>query len=141
MALAESNDFQLTSKDIRVAFLQAKTMDIEVFMKPPKDQRIEGWLWKPMCGLDDTSRKFWLKVKETLVDVSHCTKDWDEAFQYWLRVSKLYGSVLTYVEYFFLDGTDRFLYIVLAGVSQRMTVSNIVFILLFILSSLNSRSL
>ena len=56
--------------DIRSAFLQAKTLDRDIFMKPPQDQRVEGYLWKlkkPFYGLDDNSRKFWLKLKETLV--------------------------------------------------------------------------
>ena len=56
--------------DIRAAFLQANKLDREVFMKPPEDVRKEGKIWKPLkplYGLDDASRKFWLKVKETLM--------------------------------------------------------------------------
>ena len=70
ITLAANNDFDMASVDRKAAFLQAKTLDREVFMKPPKDQRVEGWLWKlkkPLYGLDDTSRMFWFRVKETLV--------------------------------------------------------------------------
>ena len=31
-----------------------------MFMKPPQDQRVEGYFWKfnkPLYGLDDTGRK------------------------------------------------------------------------------------
>ena len=69
MAIAANNEFKLVSMDIRAAFLQAKTLDIEVYMKPPEDIRKQGKIWKllkPLYGLDDASRKFWLKVKETL---------------------------------------------------------------------------
>ena len=41
--------------DIRVAFLQAKILDREVYMKLPEDQRVDGYVWKlkkPLYGLD-----------------------------------------------------------------------------------------
>ena len=36
-------------------------------MEPPKDIKKQGKLWKlkkPLYGLNDASRKFWLKVRE-----------------------------------------------------------------------------
>ena len=36
IALAANNDFELTSMDIRTTILQAKTLEREVFMKPPE---------------------------------------------------------------------------------------------------------
>ena len=51
-------------------FLQEKILDREVSMMPPDDQRVDGYMWKlkkPLYGLDDASRKFWLKLKNTLV--------------------------------------------------------------------------
>ena len=58
--------------DIGAPFLQAKTLDRDIFIKPPKDQRVEGYVWKlkkPLCGLDDASRKFWLRLRYTLVSI------------------------------------------------------------------------
>ena len=46
IVMAASNNFELASVDIRAAFLAAKTLDREVFMKPPEDKRVEGCLWK-----------------------------------------------------------------------------------------------
>merc|ERR1711867_204775 len=69
MALSICYNFKIVSMDIRAAFLQAKTLDREVFVRPPKDQENEGVIWKllkPLYGLDDASRKFYLKVRETL---------------------------------------------------------------------------
>ena len=69
MALSANFNFKIVSMDIRAAFLQAKTLDREVFVRPPKDQEKEGVIWKllkPLYGLDDASRKFWLKLKQTL---------------------------------------------------------------------------
>ena len=52
---------------IKVAFLQARGLDHEVFLKSPKDVKRDGKIWLPkksLDGLNGTSRKFWLKVRE-----------------------------------------------------------------------------
>ena len=67
MALAVNNDFKVISMDIRAAFLQAKKLDREVYVRPPDDIKKEGKIWKllkPLYRLDDTRRKFWLNVRE-----------------------------------------------------------------------------
>ena len=67
MAMAAKNNFKLASVDISTTFLQSKMLDRDVFVKPPEDIRKPGviWkLWKLINGLDDGSRKFWLRVKE-----------------------------------------------------------------------------
>ena len=71
--------------DIRAAFLQAKTLDREVFVRLPDDIKKEGVVWKllkPLLGLDDASRKFYLKVKETLQELGLKTLPGDDAFYY-----------------------------------------------------------
>merc|ERR1712229_25437 len=58
MALSANFNFKIVSMDIRAAFLQVKTLDREVFVRPPKDQEKEGVIWKllkPLYGLDDAS--------------------------------------------------------------------------------------
>ena len=68
-AVAANSNFKLASVDIRAVFLQSRTLDRDVFIKPPPDIRKEGLIWKlkkPLYGLDDASRKFWLQVKEVL---------------------------------------------------------------------------
>ena len=65
-AIIANEGFDLMSIDIREAFLQAKGLDREVYLEPPKDVEKEGIIWrlkKPLYGLNDASRKFWLKVK------------------------------------------------------------------------------
>ena len=69
MAVAANSNFMLASVDIRAAFLQSRTLDRDIFMKPPPDIRRAGLIWKlkkPLYGLDDASCKFWLRVKEVL---------------------------------------------------------------------------
>ena len=72
VALAANQNFRVVSMDIRAAFLQAKKLDREVFVRPPDDIKKEGKIWKllkPLYGFDDASRKFYLKVKETLKEL------------------------------------------------------------------------
>ena len=69
IALAANEDFNLASMNIKAAFLQGNILNRDVFMKPQEDQRIYEWLWKlkkPLFGLEDNGRKFWLKLKNTL---------------------------------------------------------------------------
>ena len=68
-ALAANCEFKVVSIDIRAVFLQAKKLDREVFVRPPDDIKKEGKIWKllkPLYGLDDASRKFYLQVKERI---------------------------------------------------------------------------
>merc|ERR1712112_255644 len=98
MAMAANSRFKVVSMDIRAAFLQANKLDREVFMTPPEDVKKEGKIWKllkPLYGLDDASRKFWLKVKETLSNLGMKTLPGDEAFYYENRENKLIGAVLS----------------------------------------------
>ena len=70
-AIAANQDLNLRSVDIRATFLQAKEMDREVFLLPPADLKTEGLLWKlkkPLYGLNDPLRKFWLRVKKAFAD-------------------------------------------------------------------------
>ena len=66
-AVAANEHFKIVSVDIRAAFLQSKELNREVFVVPPKDLAEAGVLWKlkkPLYGLNDASRRFWLRVKE-----------------------------------------------------------------------------
>ena len=78
-SVAANEGFELESIDIRAAFLQSKDLDRDVFVEPPKDLKKENTLWKlnkPLYGLDDASRKFWLRVKEILKGVQHEDSEW-----------------------------------------------------------------
>ena len=75
MALSAIFGFKLESIDIHTAFLQSKVLDREVFVEPPLDVKKQGILWKlkkPLYGLDDASRKFWLRVKDVLLKSPDC---------------------------------------------------------------------
>merc|ERR1711873_320398 len=108
MVLSANLDFKIVSMDIRAAFLQAKTLDREVFVRPPNDIAKEGVIWKllkPLYGLDDAPRKFYLKVKETLQKMGLKTLPGDEAVYYEYKNGKLMGLILSHVDDFTIAGT------------------------------------
>ena len=111
------------------SFPLGKTLDREVFIKPPpEDQRVKGWLWKlqkPLCGLDDTSRKFWLKVKDTLVALGLRILPRDQAFYYLYEQGELQGAVLTHVDNFTVAGNENILEEVTKGISDTLTISKV----------------
>merc|ERR1712236_76105 len=128
MALAANQNFKVVSMDIRAAFLQAKKLDREVFVRPPDDIKKEGIIWKllkPLYGLDDASRKFYLKVKETLQKLRLKTLPGDNAVYYEHRNRKLIGLILSHVDDFTIAGTREFVKRIVTGIQERFTVSKV----------------
>merc|ERR1711921_53755 len=128
MALSANFNFKIVSMDIRAAFLQAKTLDREVFVRPPKDIEKEGVIWrllKPLYGLDDASRKFYLKVKETLQKLRLKTLPGDDAVYYEHKNGKLMGLILSHVDDFTIAGTTEFVKRIVTGIQERFTVSKV----------------
>merc|ERR1711867_5586 len=128
MALAANQNFKIVSMDRRAAFLQAKKLDREVFVRPPDDIKKEGVVWKllkPLYGLDDASRKFYLKVKETLQELRLKTLPGDDAFYYKHKNGKLMGLILSHVDDFTIAGDTDFVKRIVTGIKERFTVSKV----------------
>ena len=128
LALAANEGFQLASVDIRAAFLQAKTLDRNVFVRPPKDIAKDGIIWrlkKPLYGLDDASRKFWLKVRDMFLDMRLKILEGDEAFYYLYEDGHLKGMILTHVDDFIIAGNSIFVEETISRVNKLLTVSKI----------------
>merc|ERR1712115_7961 len=128
MALSANFNSKIASMDIRAAFLQAKTLDREVFVRPPKDQEKEGVIWKllkPLYGLDDTSRKFYLKVRETLKKLKLNTLLGDDTVYYQHKNGKLIGMILSHVDDFTIAGTQEFVNRIVKGIKRKFTVSKV----------------
>ena len=112
VAVAANSGFKLASIDKRVAFLQSKVLDREVFIKLPIDVNIQGCVWKlrkPLYGLDDASSKFCPHVKNVFLnELGLKTIHGDEAFYYSNVKGKLQGAILTHVDDFYIAGTLDF---------------------------------
>ena len=128
MALSANYNFKIVSVDIRAAFLQVKTLDREVYVRPPKDQIKEGVIWKllkPLYGLDDASRKFYLKVRETLKNLNLNTLPGEDAVYYQHKNGKLIGMILSHVDDFTITGTSEFVNRIVEGLKKIFTISKI----------------
>ena len=128
MAVAANNKFEIASLDIRAAFLQARKLDRPVFVLPPKDIRKKGVLWrllKPLYGLDDASRRFWLRIKEIFFKMGMKIMEGDEAFYFLHYGKELKGAVLTHVDDFTIAGRDDFVAKVIEAVEKELTISKV----------------
>lgn len=126
--LAANKDFDLASMNIRAAFLQRNKLDTDMFMKPLDYQRLEGWLWKlnkPLYGLDNASRKFWLKLEDTLMKLGLKIMPGDEAFYYLHEEGELKCAILTHVDDLILAGSTAFIEKIRAGIADELTLSKV----------------
>merc|ERR1712243_387353 len=78
-----------------------------------------------LYGLDDASRKFYLKVKETLQRMGLKTLPGDDAVCYEHKNGKLMGLSLSHVDDFTIAGTQEFVQRIVAGIEEKFTVSEI----------------
>ena len=127
-AVAANEGFKVLSIDIRAAFLQSKELKREVFLVPPKDILKPGILWKlrkPLYGLNDASRRFWLRVKEVFGNEDMKTLPGDEAFYYKHVGDNLVGMVITHVDDFQIAGRDEFIDPLIEKLESSLTVSKV----------------
>ena len=103
-------------------------MDFDVFVTPPEDIRKPGVVWrlkKPLYGLEDASRKFWLRVKDVFCKVNMKTMDGDKAFYFQHQGEVIQGCIITYVNDFKIAGRKDFVDRVLNLVEVELTISKI----------------
>ena len=75
-AVASKEGWEICSSDVTCAFLQGAKIDRDVFVRPPKERRVPGVLWKllkPVYGLVDAPRG-WYKALDEKLTKSGCTK-------------------------------------------------------------------
>ena len=68
MALAATKGWEIHSADFKTAFLQGDVISRDVFIRPPKEA-CTNKLWrlnKTVYGLNDASRSWYLKLRETI---------------------------------------------------------------------------
>ena len=127
-AVAANEGFVIVSVDIRAAFLQSKELNRDVFVVPPKDIAEEGVLWKlkkSLYGLNDASRRFWLRVKAVFEKESLKTVPGDEAFYFKNEKGDLEGMIITHVDDFQIAGSEGFIENILNKLKETLTVSKV----------------
>ena len=112
LALSANEGFGIKSLDVTSAFLQGYPLKRDVFVLPPKESRKEGIIWKlkiSCYGLYDASRKWYLAVKEQMLNFGMKSLSGDEAFFHYQKDGKLLGLCILHVDDFLIGGTSSFL--------------------------------
>ena len=113
LALAASKGWMLETTDIKSAFLQGDTIERDVFVKPPREAKLEkGHLWKLekcLYGLRDASRKWYCRIKTALLKLGFEISKLDPAVFYYRNKNKeIIGLVGVHVDDFLHCGTESF---------------------------------
>ena len=69
LIIAANEGFKVKTGDVKSAFLQGKSLERTIFVKPPPEANREGKLWlllQAAYGISDGGRMFYLKLSETL---------------------------------------------------------------------------
>ena len=125
IAVISSKEWNINSVDIRAAFLQGKDLDRDIYLKPPKEAKCPGKLWKlKRCvyGLNDASRFWYFRVKEELNRLG-CSNSKYDASLFIYYTDCLEGLLVAHVDDFLWAGTDKFYKSVIVKLKQTFQIS------------------
>ena len=125
LAIISSKEWDINSLDIKAAFLQGKDLDRDIYLKPPKEAKCPGKLWKlKRCvyGLNDASRFWYFRVKEELNRLGCNSSKYDSSlFIYYTE--ELEGILVAHVDDFLWAGTEKFYKSVIMKLRETFRIS------------------
>ena len=130
-AVAANCKFHIWAIDIKGAYLQSNELDRDIFVQPPPDIQKEigdDVVWrlnKPMYGLDDSGRKFYLKVKEILLGMGFEVMHEDNAFFYLRQDGELIAMISCHVDDFKIAASEDFGQKIIDAIALHLTISKI----------------
>ena len=92
---------KIRSVDIKTAYLHGERLDRHVYLKPPVEANSNGKLWKLnrcVSGLCDTSRHWYLKVHNVVIEHGTQVSNLDQAIFYWRKEDSLHGLLAAHVD-------------------------------------------
>ena len=112
LAVVSSKNWEINSLDIKAAFLQSKSFDREVFLKPPKEANCSPdiiWkLRKCVYGLNDAARNWYDTVRKLLIQLNCTQVKTEPAAFYWYEGDELGGIFMMHVDDFLWGGSKKF---------------------------------
>ena len=112
LTLAVQNNWIMCSADVQAAFLQSIDLDREVYVRPVAEANHQGLLWrlkKPMYGLGDSGRIWYLTIIGFLQEKGCQTLITDLAFAYYIKDEQLHGIITMHVDDLQYCGSPEFL--------------------------------
>ena len=110
LCIVAAKKWELSSVDIKSAFLQGVPIDRELYMQPPKEANTDKiWLLK-RCpyGLVDAGRQWFIRVKEELKRLRGKQMQQDQALFVWHDQGEISGVMIIHVDDFVYGGNDKF---------------------------------
>ncbi|KAL5272502.1 hypothetical protein ACHWQZ_G000641 [Mnemiopsis leidyi] len=126
LSLAASNNWTVDSLDITSAFLQSTGDMREVYVKPPRDIRKRGIIWKlskPLYGLGDSARRWYVTLREHLKNMNCKISILDKSLFLYYEGNKLQGITVTHVDDLLHCGTTRFKNSVIRSIHNTFKIS------------------
>ena len=99
-SLIASSYWTVNSLDVKTAFLQRKTIERSVIVRPPKEANTNK-LWKPkkcIYGLADACRYWYLKFREELIKLGATPSKLDQGIFIWSIDNKIIGIMISFVD-------------------------------------------
>ena len=126
LAVIASQEWKVNSLDVATAFLQGNELDREIYLKPPKEAKCPGRLWrlnKAVYGLDDASRFWYFRVKEELTRLGCKKSKYDSSLFVSHDQNGLQGIIIVHVDDFMWSGTESFKESVIMKFKQTFKIS------------------
>ena len=111
LSIVANEKWTLKSYDVRSAFLQSDNIKREVYVKPPPERARNGIVWKlkkPVYGLVDASRQWFLTIKDFLTSLGMKQSLGDSCLFYYRMEEKLEGIIISHVDDFLAAGSEVF---------------------------------
>ena len=111
LSLSKAHNWKVESIDIKAAFLQSEELDRIVFVKPPRELKRSGIIWRlnrPAYGLCDSSRNWYISIKSFLMSIGCECCVFDKALFYYKVDGKLCGMIILHVDDFLISGNGKF---------------------------------
>ena len=112
LSIAALEQWTVKTTDIKSAFLQGKTLDRDVYIKPPEEGKTpQDVVWKlkhGLYGLKDGARQFFESVKDELLKLGFTQCKLDPAVFYFQVKRKLRGVICCHVDDFLHGGDQSF---------------------------------
>ena len=126
MSVSVFNNWDISSFDIKSAFLQSANIGREVFLKPPVEAEDQWYLWlllKPVYGLADACRSWYFSFKAFITSLGCESCKLDPALFTLSRNGVLTGLLAAHVDDVFWAGSEEFEKDVINTIKAKFEIS------------------
>ena len=129
VAVAATNEWQLSTTDIKSAFLQSDAIERDVFVNPPPESSsATGTIWKlnkALYGLVDAARQFHISIRSELIRLGMTQSSVDPSMFYWNCKGLIRGALVTHIDDFLHCGDSCFDETIMKPLKTRFSAGKI----------------